>query len=419
MANPSTSPFAGRTLPRRSGYLTVIGFDSESVVHDPVRSQAHLLNQTAALILERCDGEAALDDLVGELAAEFGAEPEIVDRDVRALLVDLRDRRLLDEPGSDDEQATIGAMRSAEPARPSITPEPPHDPGDWVSVSPTFPMLDAHVRIRTDNHTIGRYVDQVLASLITAGPTMPPPPDGDLGELSVRSLDLVTTGNHIRILVDGVEVGGGHDLDSAVTVLHWQLNQLAIEATSTRVLLHASAVQRRDGVAVFPAESNSGKSTLAAGLVRAGFGYVTDEAVAVDPPTGLVIPFPKPISLDPGSWPLFPEHRPAVTGAEGEFFHDQWHLDPRVLDPDALTDLGTSQSVTLVAFPEHVEGAPTTAVALRPAEVLLGLLRNAFNLAEVGPPGVAVLARIARDASGVRLTVGDLDDAVRLIRSIP
>jgi hypothetical protein len=56
------------------------------------------------------------------------------------------------------------------------------------------------------------------------------------------------------------------------------------------VTLHGSAVETRDGVIVFLAPKEFGKSTLAAALYRAGARFVTDDALAVrlgDPPLSL------------------------------------------------------------------------------------------------------------------------------------
>jgi hypothetical protein len=68
-------------------------------------------------------------------------------------------------------------------------------------------------------------------------------------------------------------------------------------------------------------------------------------------------------------------------------------------------------------FPQYVEGAATTVEVMRPAELLLGLLRNSFNLIAVGAPGIEALTTIARRTTGVRMTLGDLDRAVDLVRS--
>jgi len=430
MSAPANVSPVDEVLPRRAGHLSIVDFGGEAIIYDPVRRQAHLLNPTAALVLDRCDGETTLAALTGDLAGVYRADPDTVERDVRAAVDGFRTLLLLVDPAvtgpsiTEDEATPMGFDPPPVPPDPPpnlSTPLPHHPlPDDWPYVSPVFSALDAHVRIRADDPVIGRYIDQVFASLIlTSGDRGTAESQEEADGRSVSTLDLFAGDGPIRLLLDGDEIGTGHDANGAVAILHWQLNQLAIEATSSKILLHASAVRRPGGVAVFPAESNSGKSTLAAGLVRAGFGYVTDEAVAVDPETGCVVPFPKPISLDPGAWPLFADCKPSMAGATETFFHHEWHLDPRVLDPAALVDLVTEQPVTMVAFPQYVEGAPTSLEPMRPAEVMLGLLRNAFNLATVGPAAIGALATIARQAAGFRLTVGDLDEAVDLIRSAP
>ena len=302
---PPSSSDPGR-LPRRVEHVTVVDIDDEQVVYDPMRREAHLLNVTAGLVLSRCDGHTERQQLVEELAAAYAVDPGIVSADVQATLDDfgLRGLVMTDEPAADAAPVFAADPRLALPESWSDSDLAPTGhraplPIEWLWQSPVLAALESRFRVRTDDPLIARYVEQVFGSL--AAPTTDTAAAG--GAISI--VDVITADRPYRLLLDGIDVGGGDDLDSVMTFLHWRLNQLAIASTSTRVLLHASAVRRTDGVAVFPAESNSGKSTLAAGLVRAGFGYVTDEAVAIDPAQGRVVPFPKPISLDPGSWPLF------------------------------------------------------------------------------------------------------------------
>ena len=70
-------------------------------------------------------------------------------------------------------------------------------------------------------------------------------------------------------------------------------------ASESYLLLHAAAVERGDRAVLLPAPSGSGKSTLSAGLVAAGFGYLTDDVCAIDLETARVRPYPKPITLGP------------------------------------------------------------------------------------------------------------------------
>jgi pyrroloquinoline quinone biosynthesis protein D len=53
------------------------------------------LNGISVDILQRCDGSAPLARIVDELAEKYVADRALVERDVRALLAGLYDRRML------------------------------------------------------------------------------------------------------------------------------------------------------------------------------------------------------------------------------------------------------------------------------------------------------------------------------------
>src|SRR5689334_21394421 len=79
--------------------------------------------------------------------------------------------------------------------------------------------------------------------------------------------------------------------------------------------MHAGAVAR-DGCAIgFPAPSGSGKTTLIAGLIARGFTYVSDDLVAVAAADGRVAPWPMPLSIKAGSWPLLEPLHPQLAEA--------------------------------------------------------------------------------------------------------
>jgi len=69
---------------------------------------------------------------------------------------------------------------------------------------------------------------------------------------------------------------------------------------SSALLLHSGVVVR-DGVAiVLPGESGTGKSTLTAACLARGFGYATDEMMALDLDRGSVTGVPRPLTMT--SW---------------------------------------------------------------------------------------------------------------------
>ena len=390
-------------LPERAPRLLSVVLDGEEVVYDPIRREAHLLNPTAALLLGRCDGQTSVTELIDELQAAYGADRATIEADVGDALVGFAARRLVGpEPSADDVPPLPRPQPELVPATdPLVVPE------EWAVVTPVVHALRSRLRVRSDEPVVGRYVEQVLRSLLA-------PVDGP--EHPEHTFDVVVGGpGPIRLLLDGREVGATTTLDAAMSYLQWSVNQLAIDEADGAVLLHAAAVHAEGRIAILPAASNSGKSTLAAGMVRAGLGYLTDEAVAIDLETGAVTAYPKPLSLDPGSWALFADVEPHIPDAPGEFFRNEWHLDPSTLNPG--TTEGGATRIALVAFPTYVAGGPTAFEPVSRAEGLLLLLQNSFNMTVARGPGLAALAGIAASARLVRLTVGDLRAAVELIRT--
>jgi PqqD family protein of HPr-rel-A system len=418
LAMPSPASPDPRLAPRRAERLVGVVLDGEEVVYDPLLGEAHLLNPTAAVLLARCDGRTPVDDLVDELHRSYGTERAVICADVEAALDDFAARRLVGpEPGPDE----IGDRPTGRPG--SIPPADPVElPSTWAVVSPVLHALGSRVQVRSDEPLVGRYVDEVLHSLRAPPPGLPRPP-AEADRAAVHTFDVVVGGpGPIRLLLDGSVVGSATTLAGAVSYLQWTINQLAVDGGDRLVLLHAAAVRRGNRLAVLPGASNSGKSTLAAGLVEGGFGYVTDEMVAIDAATGAVVPYPKPISLDRGSWPLFPRVEPEIAGTDVAFFTDEWHvvptaLHPDALHPDALDAEADPPRVALVAFPSFRAGAPTAFEPISRAEGLLLMLQSSFNLASVSASGLPALVEVTERASLVRLTVGSLADAVDLIRT--
>ena len=72
--------------------------------HDDVRQRWTLLaperifevDGTAAAVLQLCDGERDLGRIVAELAARYSAPPAVIEKDVVAMLGDLKAKRVLD-----------------------------------------------------------------------------------------------------------------------------------------------------------------------------------------------------------------------------------------------------------------------------------------------------------------------------------
>ena len=150
------------------------------------------------------------------------------------------------------------------------------------------------------------------------------------------------------------------------------VNVNTIEATVGSVLIHAGAVVTPNGLGVvLPAPSGSGKSALVAGLVRAGFGYLSDEAAVFDPVSGLLHPYPTHLSLKAASRDRFPEARPVV--ADIAFSDATWHVDPDAIRQGAVAP---SCEVGFVIPHRYAPGAETMLEPLTSAEACVELVQN-------------------------------------------
>lgn len=213
--------------------------------------------------------------------------------------------------------------------------------------------------------------------------------------------------------VDGERLAARRKIADLAGPLSWHINRSVIDRSVRRFhLMHASAVTRAGVTVVMPADMESGKTTTAAGLLREGYGYVTDEAVAVDTDTGLVHPFPKRLSLDPGSWPLFPD----LASRYGNPTSRQWQLSPG--DLGATTATRPVAAPGVIAFPRYVAGCRTEVVPLSRAEAAYELSRMSFHFAQAPARNMRSAIRMASGATVVRLRIGSLDDAVDAVEEL-
>lgn len=212
------------------------------------------------------------------------------------------------------------------------------------------------------------------------------------------------------VLRDGEVVSESSTASELLAALWWSVNQ-AVGKVYGKLVLHAGAVaDPGTGAAVLlVAPMEAGKSTLTTGLVRRGFSYLTDEAAIVDPETLAVVPYPKPLTLDRGSWEVFPDLRPDLPEALAPLAHNQWYLAPERIRPGCV---GAVAPVRLVLFVSWSRDAPAAELeAVRAPDVVFTLAQEAFNFADLGKQAFEITTRLAREAPAYRLRYSDMDAA--------
>jgi hypothetical protein len=119
-----------------------------------------------------------------------------------------------------------------------------------------------------------------------------------------------------RLRIDDRPLTASPDGPAVLDYLVWHVNSAALRHCPDRLLVHAGSVVAPGGGAVLlVGTSGAGKSTTVATLVRAGWGFLSDELAVIDPATGLVEPHPRPISLKPGSPALTKDLSAGIGGA--------------------------------------------------------------------------------------------------------
>jgi hypothetical protein len=215
-----------------------------------------------------------------------------------------------------------------------------------------------------------------------------------------------------EVLRDGRALEPLGDSDVAARLLQWDVNQRAVAAARrTRTVLHAAAVASGRDAVLLAAPQEHGKTTTTAGLLSSGWDYVTDEAVALDRRSLHVRPFPKALSLDRGSWPLFPDARPAHARDDD----GQWLVPAAALG--AATVAGDVVP-RVVLLPRFRAGAPTVARALHPADALYRLAGCCFGFPGGGSGDLAVLRSLVERVPVLELTVGNLAAAVDVVADV-
>lgn len=259
---------------------------------------------------------------------------------------------------------------------------------------------------------MGAHVERLLSCFQVASH----PPGAQVLTYVLEAQGDGSAGSPFRLSRDGVEIVRDAAFGLAVDQLLSEATQTGIDALGAGTLgLHAGAASFRGAAVLLPAASGSGKTTLVAGLVAAGYDYLSDELALIDAGSAWVRPFPRPLWMTPASVELFDDLRLKLPSALDFAHRHKCQVHPDDLRPRAL---GRACPVRRVVFPHYLPGAPTTLEALPRSEAVVAMISNAFNMASLGRNGLLALASLARGAASYRLRSGDLLQAVAAVRSV-
>ncbi len=273
--------------------------------------------------------------------------------------------------------------------------------------SSSLTLLDTRATVQVDSDEAAAGVRRALAPFLDDAP---PDPESDCFSL----VDGDNTGIESRqgmLLAyhNGRIVGGGDCWGDVFGFLMASLNRKVIEEYRG-FALHAGVVAAGGRAIGFPADSGGGKSTLTAACLRAGFDYVSDEALCIDVDSGAVVVYPKPLGLsewsrnqvgvDPESVPL-----PVESG------------EAMVTPADLGAQIATGPlELAAVVVPSYEGGDPPSLVAAEGYVAMSTLLEFSFNHFKHGARAFTLAADLANRVDVWQLDYRDPNEAARLLR---
>lgn len=276
----------------------------------------------------------------------------------------------------------------------------------WIVATDNFRLLSVDVNVRSCDEEVSARLRWHLEPFLHR--------KHEAGALMVDLYPLEASDRHDRWYawhLQGDEPRSG-PMQDLLNHAVWQMHALVPQRAGDFLFLHAGAVVRDGAAMLLPAVRDAGKSTTVAGLLEAGFSYLSDELGAIDPITVRAYPFPKRISLDDASLRFFPGLSERLSDREGV---GRWLYQRYVRPEDLGSTTAPATRITSIVFlaPEH-EGPPRLEPVSQ-AEAVHEMAAQCFNLYRYEGRGVILLSRIASEARAYRLSGGTPQERAALL----
>jgi hypothetical protein len=258
--------------------------------------------------------------------------------------------------------------------------------------TPQYSALEHSFVLSADDESVDVYLRHVFASLEHAS-----------GRPSSRYEISIATGPSplYSLAIDDQVVSRAASMGRILSRLCSHLNRAAIASYKRGPLLHAAAAETGGRAVLLPGSMEVGKSTLVTALVAGGWSYLGDEAIGIDWTDGSLHGYPKPISLDPGSWPVFPEMRPRGKGMLATVDAVQWQV------PVHSGNVTVRSKPGLIVFPSYRKDVETGLRPIRRSAALVRALESAFRT-QHRPRDFDALARLVSSAACYELRYDDV-----------
>ncbi len=380
--------------------------DDAGILFGESSQNLYVLNATAAFVWSCVEDGLGRDQIVAAVEQAYDITGAAVATQIDALFRRWAELGLLvgteqnrrRRPAPED-----GQERKSVEEWPGTAPLPSHS-------ERAYRLLTTSFRVRYDSAAQEATVHPVLAHLETSSPATAP----------AIAVDLVCVGEAHFLLLDGGLKERCARLDELAPMVKWVLLAEAINRYRYLLYIHAGVVRSPGGCLLLPAPAGSGKTSLTAALVRAGFVYLSDEVALLEEELSRVRPVPVSLCIKDSAWDLLAPRYPELRHLAVHYRFDgkvvrYLNPPPEALDPDPET----SHPVRWIVFPRHTPGAPTVLRPLRRADALHRLIEQCLAMPKpLDQPKVASLVRWIADIPCFEMPLSSLDEAVALLHEL-
>lgn len=337
------------------------------------------LNPSAAFIWTEFRQGSATHRIAARLAAAFNIPADIALRDVSATLEQWSETLL------------VRTQESSEQMR-----LPPHVP---LGSAFDYRLNGRRVRIVLDSTELEAEIVPRLTHLAT----LPAPPDFTLSVITAADAIYLFRGAHLFATEETVSAARAILLQEMVRLSRGECEWLA--------LLHAGACGTGSKCVVFPAATNSGKSTLTAVLMQSGFTFYADDSVAIGKSTLHVPPMPFGLAIREGSWPVV---APRFSGFDALPVTERLGQHVRFLPPAAK---GEPVPAAALVFPRYNPASATSITRLDTLDALIRLKESGFWV-EHTRESIRTFVDWVVSLPCYHIVYSNVEDAVTFVRTI-
>lgn len=356
------------------------------VVARPDVSGLYILNSSARIIWDLHQAGAPFEELVREFASAYDIPLELAEQDIGRTLAGWR--------------SSLLAERATTPRAPSANSSVPAD-SNPDSFTQDYLIHGENVRVILQSSAL---IEEIAPRLDWL-PRAPSTPD--------LTFTIVEDAGGFRLFCGECCIACEEHTPAIRTVLLQEIVR-SCRGRDCLAAFHAGACGSESRCVIFPANTQSGKTTLAAVLMKMGLTLYSDDSVLLERDSLSVPVMPFSLMVREGSWDVlysrFPELRdqPVVS---------RYGQQIRFLPPLGAKQDGCCPEVGAIVFPRFDQHARTEFGRLNTLEALLRLQESGFWVAH-DPASITAFLEWLQSTPAFSMCFSDVDEAASIIRNL-